>query len=258
MNDMTVACACGRTMTPDALAGRGSFRCGCGVRVKITIAIPASCTGLAEDGHRCRLMPVRESAQFSLSLCAQHYQGYLDMLDLIREGERASETIEQLATWTDEDLSDEIFREHRRMYAEQAVVYYVRIRDLIKIGTTTNMRARMSRLLADEVLATEPGGEELENMRHKQFAHLKVRGERFAPAPDLLSHIAMIRDHFGEPQMTGYIYSKLAQRRVMDRKAQAASLSADADLRTRRGSIPEDSMPFRRTFRSAALTASRV
>lgn len=206
MSDITVACACGRTMTPDVMAGRGAFRCGCGVRIAVTVARVASCTGLAEDGERCRLVPVREAAQFGLSLCAGHYEGYLDVLDLIREGERASEQIEILAAFTDDDETARLrHEEHRRRYAEQSVVYYVRIRDLIKIGTTTNMQARMGRLLADEVLATEPGGEELEKMRHQQFKHLKVRGERFTPAPDLLSHIAMIRDHFGEPRITGYL-----------------------------------------------------
>jgi hypothetical protein len=207
MPDITVACSCGRTMTPDVLAGNGSYRCGCGNRVKVTVKETANCTGLAENGERCRLVPIREAAQFDLTLCGQHYEGYLSVLDLIRDGERARESIEILASMENDDeaAGRARWQEYRQLAAEQAVVYYVRIRDLIKIGTTTNMKDRMNKLLADEVLATEPGGEELERMRHKQFAHLKVRGERFDPGPDLLSHIAMIREHFGEPQMTGPI-----------------------------------------------------
>lgn len=218
MTDVSVACSCGRTMAPDVMAGYGAFRCGCGARIAVTVTRAASCTGLAENGQRCRLVPVREAAQFGLSLCRRHYQGYLDMLDLIREGERASEKIEILSAWTaDDEAARQEHEEYRRLCAEQAVVYYVRIRDLIKIGTTTNMKARMLDLLIDEVLATEPGGEDLETMRHEQFRHLKVRGERFTPAPDLLSHIAMIREHFGEPRITGRV--------PYDRKALATAVA---------------------------------
>ena len=78
----------------------------------------------------------------------------------------------------------------------------MRIQQQIKIGTTTNMMIRMSKLMIDEILATEPGSADLEKARHKQFAHLHVRGERFAMGEDLLSHIAMIREHFGPPKIT--------------------------------------------------------
>jgi hypothetical protein len=155
------------------------------------------------------MLPIREAAKLGLSLCRQHWEGYLEVLDLIKEGERASGAIELLRRLEDDEFyaSDDFrkFRELRERYAGQSVVYYIRIRDLIKIGYTTNMEARMNDLLADEVLATEPGGEPLERMRHAQFKHLKVRGERFRPEAELLSHVAMIREHNGEPNMTGYL-----------------------------------------------------
>lgn len=66
---------------------------------------------------------------------------------------------------------------------------------------------RQRRCAVDEaaLLASEPGDVQLERVRHAQFAHLRVtaRGERFAPEPDLLSHIAMLRQHFGAPVVTG-------------------------------------------------------
>lgn len=95
----------------------------------------------------------------------------------------------------------------RKRYAGQAVVYYVRIHDRVKIGTTANMRERMHILLPDEVLATEPGFRELESLRHAQFAHLRIKGpgERFAPAEDLMSHIRMLNMHFGPAEMTGHL-----------------------------------------------------
>jgi hypothetical protein len=86
-------------------------------------------------------------------------------------------------------------------------VYYVKTGDCIKIGYTVNVRQRMGamRLPIDAVLATEPGGMQLERMRHKQFAHLRRgRLEDFEPAEDLLSHVAMLREHFGAPRITSW------------------------------------------------------
>lgn len=205
MNDVTVACSCGRTMTPDITAGRGNFRCGCGARVRVTVATTATCIGVGEDGERCRMRPVRESARAGMSLCRGHFAGYLEVLELIGKNERLMQLIEpqQLLIPAADPEDGRRWNEMRRRYAEQSVVYYVRIGGLIKIGTTVNMQARMSQLMIDEVLATEPGDRELELMRQKQFKHLRERGERFRPEPDLLSHVAMIREHFGDPDMTG-------------------------------------------------------
>jgi len=86
---------------------------------------------------------------------------------------------------------------------DQSVVYYIQEHDgYIKIGFSADLRQRLAnlRLSHKEVLATEPGGRELEKMRHEEFAHLRIgRWEKFAAADELRSHIAMIRSHFGEP-----------------------------------------------------------
>jgi hypothetical protein len=199
-------------MTQRGTDPKGTFTCGCGVRVAVQVADRSVCMGLEGGSGRCGLVPVRESAEWNLSLCGNHLEGFLATLDVIREAERARE-VENLAL-------DEIHRESLQMrerwaaedaarnerYASQSVVYYVRLGGCIKIGTTTNMKMRMNTLMPDEILATEPGTRELEQMRHKQFAGLRVRGERFLADPELLSHIQMIRAHFGEPKMTGYLH----------------------------------------------------
>jgi len=80
-------------------------------------------------------------------------------------------------------------------------VYYMRIQNLIKIGFTARpVKQRKIELMADEVLAIEPGGRELERLRHKQFVTLRYRGERFYPGVDLMRHINMIREHFRDHQ----------------------------------------------------------
>lgn len=82
-------------------------------------------------------------------------------------------------------------------------VYYVRLKHGdIKIGYTHNIARRLVglRLPADALLAAEPGDIHLEKMRHAQFKHLRLgRTEDFDPADDLMRHIAMIAEHFGQP-----------------------------------------------------------
>lgn len=94
----------------------------------------------------------------------------------------------------------------RRM-AEQSLVYYVRIGDHIKIGYTINMLARLSSLRIDEpaLLATEPGGRELERQRHNQFKAERVsKREDFHTSPRLLEHIDQVVAEHGPPVVTTY------------------------------------------------------
>lgn len=65
--------------------------------------------------------------------------------------------------------------------------------DRIKIGTTTNLLKRREAIPHDEVLATEPGDRSVEGKRHTQFRHLRVKGEWFRIAPELLAHIERIK-----------------------------------------------------------------
>lgn len=97
---------------------------------------------------------------------------------------------------------------HQAAVAEQSVVYYVRIHDHIKIGYTTNVKRRVAELRVnkDAVLATEPGGRELEADRHKQFADIRIGArEDFMADPRLMAHIEDVRDFHGKPHLTGYV-----------------------------------------------------
>lgn len=73
------------------------------------------------------------------------------------------------------------------------VVYYLRYRDRIKIGTTHNPRQRLQAIWHDEVLAFERGGRELERRRHAQFAGLREGGEWFTATEELRDHAREIR-----------------------------------------------------------------
>lgn len=80
-----------------------------------------------------------------------------------------------------------------------AIVYYIRRGTLIKIGTTTDPVQRFGELLPDEILAFEPGTYADESARHRQFRHLRQRGEYFRPAFELTEHVRRLRLLYGDP-----------------------------------------------------------
>ncbi|MET3565984.1 hypothetical protein ABIC47_001469 [Leifsonia sp. 563] len=80
------------------------------------------------------------------------------------------------------------------------VVYYLRFRDRIKIGTTANPTQRFAALPHDEVLAFERGDRTVEHRRHEQFAHLRIPGtEWFETDPALLAHVELVRAGADDP-----------------------------------------------------------
>jgi hypothetical protein len=80
------------------------------------------------------------------------------------------------------------------------VVYYLRYRDRIKIGTSANPRQRFSGLLYDEVLAFEPGDRLLEQRRHAQFAAFRIpRTEWFEWNEPLAEHLALLARGVDDP-----------------------------------------------------------
>ena len=81
------------------------------------------------------------------------------------------------------------------------VVYYIRRGDHIKIGYTANLGNRLNGQGGMNVLlAFEFGDRALERQRHIDFADHLVPGlgrEVFYASPDLMSHIAALREMFG-------------------------------------------------------------
>lgn len=74
---------------------------------------------------------------------------------------------------------------------DRGIVYYLRFRDAIKIGTTSG--ALVGRIVAhpwEEVLGVEPGGIDVETLRHAQFARALLPGHA-----EWFEDCQMIRDH---------------------------------------------------------------
>ena len=74
------------------------------------------------------------------------------------------------------------------------LVYFIRFGDRIKIGFTTDLKRRLQVLPHDMLLATTPGTMRDEGRLHQRFAHLRITGEWFHAAPDLLAYIAALDD----------------------------------------------------------------
>ena len=73
------------------------------------------------------------------------------------------------------------------------VVYYIRFRDSVKIGTTANPRQRFAALRHEEVLAFERGDRRREQQRHAQFADERGgSSEWFALSDRLRDHIDVL------------------------------------------------------------------
>lgn len=75
------------------------------------------------------------------------------------------------------------------------VVYYVQVGDLIKVGTTSDMKRRLRAYPPNAVvLATETGSFLRETERVEEFAeYLAGRREWFHPGPRLMAHITELR-----------------------------------------------------------------
>lgn len=80
------------------------------------------------------------------------------------------------------------------------VVYYVRLNDLVKIGTTINIGQRLTSIFVSGIMAIEFGTYDVEQQRHRQFAHIRRRGEWFDFTEELAHHILDRRAHFETTQ----------------------------------------------------------
>jgi hypothetical protein len=114
-----------------------------------------------------------------VDLCADHVRELRDHWHLDRSDDDmpAAEVVA---------LRQELAALHR------PVTYYLRFRDLIKIGWTGSLTGRLEDIPHDEVMAVEPGGIEVERARHAQFRTLRAHGEWFYAREPLLGHIAAV------------------------------------------------------------------
>lgn len=86
---------------------------------------------------------------------------------------------------------------HGIEYVGGEVVYYMRVGNRVKIGTTCQLGNRLRQINPEELLATEPGGLSRERQRHREFKALRTHGEWFELGSPLTEHIAELREKLG-------------------------------------------------------------
>lgn len=74
-----------------------------------------------------------------------------------------------------------------------SVVYYMRIGNRVKIGTSDHLEARLAAINPEELMVTEPGDSGIEARRHREFRDLRTRGEWFRLESPLVEHIEVLR-----------------------------------------------------------------
>lgn len=73
---------------------------------------------------------------------------------------------------------------------QQSVVYYLSFRDLIKIGTTSNLQQRWVGMgYGESLLGFELGDRKRETARHRQFQMYHSHREWFDNCPQIRAHI---------------------------------------------------------------------
>lgn len=214
MNEATVKCGCGRTMHLDGRAGRGAYRCGCGARVQITIPTQKTagpgCVG-AYDGEPCRMVA---TITRPFPLCVEHYRtsGLQEYHGWVRgTPDDIRHAISDLANQRTREAMDKLRADHGVQRLEghivpldaEPIVYFIRSRDIVKIGTTINLAKRLKALNLPEltVLATEPGYYKRERQLHRRFASLQIEREWYRLEGALLDHINAIRARHNLPEV---------------------------------------------------------
>jgi hypothetical protein len=99
---------------------------------------------------------------------------------------------------TVEARAEQLKQAPARAKQHSGVVYYMRTADTVKIGTTTSISTRFTSLGAEGILAIEHGSYDVEGQRHRQFAHLRERGEWFSFSPEIAEHVVAVRARFAE------------------------------------------------------------
>lgn len=151
-----------------------------------------TCVAITSRGKDC-FGAVPEGAP--VPMCLMHlraaFQFYADYL----------ETVEEDTDDVRQDVAKMPVRSHPTRSDRLSVVYYIRIGNHIKIGTTADFASRMSTLQPDEILAVELGDRALERERQSQFVRWRAAKGReyFEPSPELMEHIRSLPVIPGRP-----------------------------------------------------------
>lgn len=181
MADITVTCACTRKMAARSVP-KGSYRCGCGAGVRITVPDggDGSCVapGCVHPARRTEVMPLcgEHAEQLAFALAPDVYATYppTRWVELARKYALRFATQPVQPKWA---LELEAVRDRSSSNAgassrvHDPVVYFAVVGDLVKIGTTTNIVERFAcmNLPPTKRVHVIPGWYEVERRFHERF-----------------------------------------------------------------------------------------
>lgn len=145
----------------------------------------ANCTAMKANGSFCD-RPSAPGAPFPI--CIRHASAVVEFVNQLIPSEVSAPLRLTVAAI---DQCTATPKQLRQRKERDEVVYYLRIGESVKIGTTGDLAARLRSYPPQTVvLATEPGGRDVETRRITQFATDRIAGrEWFEPSPKLMAHI---------------------------------------------------------------------
>lgn len=197
---IAVTCACSREMAARAIP-KGSYRCGCGSSVRVTVQVPAretctveGCDRVVERSEVVALCGAHVKA-ITLALVADVYNNYPPntWMPTVRKYKDAFGHMPEMPEWLARmEYSTPVDPDAGKYKKHEPVVYFAIVGDQVKIGTTSNLIERFMaiNLPPGAVIHTIPGSASLEKHYHHTFAEERTtRTEWFKLSPRLRSHI---------------------------------------------------------------------
>lgn len=152
------------------------------------------CTAQRHNGNFCDA-PSLPNAPFPI--CLKHASRVFGFIrERLRDVESSQEShLEAFSILANAKTVEQVANEVARQRVHEPLIYYVQVGDLVKIGTSTNLKARLITYPPNRrLLATEPGDYDLERHRHAEFSAYRAAGrEWFAMGADLLAYINGLR-----------------------------------------------------------------
>lgn len=81
-----------------------------------------------------------------------------------------------------------------RKIHDTSVVYFIRFRDAVKVGTTGDLSARMNDLPWEEIIGLAPGGIHVEVKHHRNLRPYRIYGEWFELTDEVVEYIHQVNE----------------------------------------------------------------
>lgn len=167
------------------------------------ISYDTQCVAETIDGNRCgRFVRVNSPFRTSIPLCSQHFSSALEDLFGEVRGQIHHHYKEELTLLNRQLMSLQVLLADAELYG--SVVYFLQRKDLaIKIGTSTQYKTRKTSLETKHgktlLIATVPGGYQLEKMIQDLHREDWIEGEWYRPSLSLLNFISQVTPFVDKP-----------------------------------------------------------